>query len=53
MREYLFNAYKNCQRSISNDRWKLIRYPLIDKTQLFDLAQDAHEETDLAGPPGE
>jgi len=51
VREYLFNAYKNCQRSISDDRWKLIRYPLIDKTQLFDLAHDAHEESDLAGRP--
>ncbi|MDR3401663.1 MAG: sulfatase-like hydrolase/transferase [Chthoniobacter sp.] len=51
VREYLFNAYKTCQRSISDDRWKLIRYPLIDKTQFFDLAHDAHEETDLAGRP--
>jgi arylsulfatase A-like enzyme len=51
VREFLFNAYRNCQRSISDDQWKLIRYPLIDKTQLFNLAQDAHEETDLADRP--
>jgi hypothetical protein len=27
----------------------LIRYPLIDKTQLFDLQADPREMTDLAG----
>jgi arylsulfatase A-like enzyme len=46
VREYLFTAYKNCQRSISDDRWKLIRYPLIDRTQLFDLSRYPHEEYD-------
>jgi arylsulfatase A-like enzyme len=51
VREFMFNAYKDCQRSISDERWKVIRYPLIDKTQLFDLAHDAHEESDLAGHP--
>lgn len=48
VRDYMFNAYKACQRSIRDDRWKLIRYPLIDKTQLFDLQADSHEMTDLA-----
>jgi arylsulfatase A-like enzyme len=51
VREYLYTAYRDCQRSISDDRWKLIRYPLIDKTQLFDLSRDAHEEHDIAGQP--
>ena len=51
VRDYLFNVYRTCQRSISNDHWKLIRYPLIDKTQLFDLEHDAHEEHDLAAQP--
>jgi arylsulfatase A-like enzyme len=51
VREWMFNVYRDCQRSISDDRWKLIRYPLIDKTQLFDLQADAHEEHDLAGMP--
>ena len=51
VREYLFTAYRACQRSISDDRWKLIRYPLIDKTQLFDIEHDAHEEHDLASQP--
>jgi len=51
VRQVLFTAYRTCQRSISDDRWKLIRYPLIDKTQLFDLEHDAHEEHDLATQP--
>jgi arylsulfatase A-like enzyme len=51
VREYLFNSYRNSQRAISDDRWKLIRYPLIDKTQLFDLSNDAHEEHDLSADP--
>jgi arylsulfatase A-like enzyme len=51
VRDCLFTAYRNCQRSIRDDRWKLIRYPLIDKTQLFDLQADPHEMNDLAGKP--
>lgn len=51
VREYMFNAYRTSQRSISDDRWKVIRYPLINRTQFFDLSQDAHEENDLSGRP--
>ncbi len=48
IRDCLFTAYRECQRSIRDDRWKLIRYPLIDKTQLFDLQMDPHEMNDLS-----
>jgi arylsulfatase A-like enzyme len=48
VRDCLFTAYRDCQRSIRDERWKLIRYPLIDKTQLFDLQADPHEMSDLA-----
>ena len=51
VREYAFTAYAKCQRAIRDERWKLIRYPLIDKTQLFDLNNDPHEEHDLASQP--
>jgi arylsulfatase A-like enzyme len=51
IRPAIFTAYKNCQRAIRDERWKLIRYPLIDKTQLFDLQADPHEMNDLAGKP--
>ena len=42
-------AYRNVQRGIRDDRWKLIRYPQINKTQLFDLRNDPFERSDLAG----
>ncbi|MEI6653964.1 MAG: sulfatase-like hydrolase/transferase [Verrucomicrobiota bacterium] len=51
VRDCLFTAYKDCQRSIRDERWKLLRYPLIDKTQLFDLQADPHEMTDLSANP--
>ena len=51
IRNCLFTAYRQCQRSIRDDRWKLIRYPLIDKTQLFDLRADPREMNDLASLP--
>jgi arylsulfatase A-like enzyme len=51
VRDCLFTAYRNCQRSIRDDRWKLIRYPLVDVTQLFDLQSDPHEMRNLAGDP--
>lgn len=51
VRDYMFNAYGNVQRSVSDGRWKLIRYPQINKTQLFDLDADPHEMSDLADKP--
>jgi arylsulfatase A-like enzyme len=38
-------------RSFSDGRWKLIRYPLVDRTQLFDLEKDPRELTNLADQP--
>jgi arylsulfatase A-like enzyme len=38
-------------RAITDGRYKLIRYPDVDVTQLFDLARDPHELADLAGRP--
>jgi arylsulfatase A-like enzyme len=52
VREYMFNQYKNVQRSIRTDRWKLIRYPQINVTQLFDLQHDPNEMENLAEEPG-
>ena len=51
VRDYAFTSYLGVQRAIRTDRWKLIRYPQIDKTQLFDLDADSHEMNDLAGKP--
>jgi arylsulfatase A-like enzyme len=39
------------QRSVRDEQWKLIRYPQINHTQLFDLKNDPDELHDLAGDP--
>ena len=51
VRETLGLAYRDVQRSVRDARWKLIRYPQVDVTQLFDLRQDPHETKDLAADP--
>ena len=51
VRDLLYTGYRNGQRAIRDDRWKLIRYPLVDITQLFDLQADSRELNDLAGRP--
>ena len=50
-RPQLMFAYKNVQRAFTDGRWKLIRYPQVDRTQLFDLKSDPYEITNLANQP--
>ena len=39
--------------AVRDDRWKLIVYPQINKTQLFDLQNDPSEMHDLAADPSQ
>lgn len=50
VREGMFFAYKNFQRAVRNDKYKLIKYNVNDEvvTQLFDLENDPLETTNLA-----
>jgi arylsulfatase A-like enzyme len=48
-RSELFFAYRHVQRAYRDERWKLIRYPEVNVTQLFDLQSDPDELRDLAG----
>ncbi len=50
-RNRLVFAYRNIQRALREGRWKLIRYPQVDKTQLFDLQNDPNEIVNLAALP--
>jgi len=50
-RPYLLFAYQRFQRALRDERYKLIRYPQIDRTQLFDLTTDPDERTDLSAAP--
>jgi arylsulfatase A-like enzyme len=45
----VFAAYMGVQRMVRDRRWKLIRYPQVGETQLFDLANDPWEVQNLAG----
>jgi len=49
VRDSIFTAYLDVQRAVRDERWKLIRYPLVNVTQLFDLEADPHEVRDLSG----
>jgi arylsulfatase A-like enzyme len=51
VRQSLFTTYENKMRAVRDHRWKLIRYPLINHTQLFDLEKDPDELTNLADNP--
>lgn len=53
VRDYLFTSYTDVQRSLRDDRWKIIRYPKINLSQLFDLKNDPHEMTNLAELPAQ
>jgi len=58
VRDTVFAAYRDIQRTVSDGRWKLIRYYVSKETgagthciQLFDLAQDPWETANLADLP--
>ena len=48
VRYSLFTVYSTTQRAVKNQRWKLIRYPALHYTQLFDLKNDPYELNNLA-----
>lgn len=47
----VFGYFKDVQRMVRTERWKLIAYPQAKRQQLFDLANDPHELHDLADDP--
>ena len=53
VRETVFAAYRDLQRMVRDERWKLIRYSVKGekRTQLFDLAADPWETKDLSADP--
>lgn len=51
VRDTVFLAYRDVQRAVRQGEWKLIRYPQVDVTQLFHVADDPHELRDLASDP--
>ena len=53
VRDYVYGAYKSCQRMIRDARWKLIKYHAggAKHRQLFDLKNDPDETRNLADDP--
>ena len=52
-RPFLMFGYKSVQKALNDGRWKLIRYPHVDRTQLFDLQSDPAETKDLSADPSQ
>jgi arylsulfatase A-like enzyme len=51
-RDELLLSYINVQRAYRDVRWKVIRYPQVNVTQLFDLQSDPDEMHNLVDVPG-
>lgn len=52
-RPEIFLSYMKVQRAWRDERWKVIRYPEVNVTQLFDLQNDPDEMHDLGGDPAQ
>ncbi len=46
-----YGYFRDVQRMIRTNRWKLVWYPKLRRRQLFDLAEDPHELEDLSAHP--
>ena len=53
VRDSVFLSFSKIQRSVRDKRFKLIRYPQINHTQLFDLKNDPDELNNLADEPSQ
>ena len=53
VRDELFGAYLNRQRSLTDGRWKLVRFPKVGVTRLYDWSVDPREILDLAADPAQ
>jgi len=53
VRDEVFAVYMDCQRMVTDGRWKRIVYYVegAERVQLFDLASDPHELHNLADDP--
>ncbi len=50
-RDLLLFSYKEFQLAVRDQKFKLIYYPRVEVTQLFDLEADPHETKDISSEP--
>jgi arylsulfatase A-like enzyme len=50
---FVVGYFRDTQRMIRTDRWKLVEYPQVQRTQFFDLATDPDELHDLSNDPAQ
>ncbi len=50
-RDTIFLAYESGQRAVRRGEWKLYRFPLVNHSLLFHLAEDPHELNNLTSEP--
>lgn len=48
LRPFVVGYFTNTQRMIRTDQWKYVRYPQVDREQLFDVVLDPNELHDLS-----
>jgi arylsulfatase A-like enzyme len=51
LRDTVFLPYIQVQRAVRDERWKLIRYPKLGYSQLFDLQNDPNETRSVYDDP--
>ena len=51
VRTNLLLAYKNYQRALNDGTWKILKFPHINKTELYNIKKDPYEINDLANDP--
>lgn len=51
VRDETFGYFRDSQRMIRRDGWKLVIYPQVNEVQLFDLTEDPEEKVNLAASP--
>jgi arylsulfatase A-like enzyme len=51
--DYIYGSYRHFQRMVRSQDYKLIYYPLTQRSQLFNMKEDPEEMNDLSADPAQ